>query len=160
MALKNFIKDGSYTRVSRITVDKESDSVQFEIKVYDAENGNQILQPIPFYIAKAQEEEKYKQAVMATAPDYPKLCADRDALTPMWTAESTDKEKSAYTAAKTEYEQAVETLKTTAETDAKDKNEFEKYFSDKQMYEDSNIMVCAYEFLKSRQGFESVVDDE
>lgn len=166
MALKNFIKVDSYTRVSRITIQKDNDSVDFEIKVYETDGGDLMYGPLCFFLNHSAELEKYKteNLVLPSEPVYPVLCSDREALTPMWTTEGSSEEV-AYDAAKAAYEQDIETynaacaaailaMATTAETE----NEYTKHFSDQKLYTASNATACAYNFLKGLPGFEAVVD--
>ncbi len=167
MALANFIKAGSYTRINRISVRKEDKFIAFEIKVYEVKDGILMLPPVPFQINYPEELEKYKEenTVLPDAPSYPVLCSAREVLVPMWTEDSTDEEKAEYDSALTAYNQAVETHETTCadfvleiETAAETENEYTKYFSDQKLYTDSNATACAYDFLKSKSGFEGVAD--
>lgn len=167
MALANFITEGSYTRINRISVRKEDKFIDFEIKVYKEKDGALILPPVPFQINYPEKLENYKEenTVFPDAPVYPVLCSTREASVPMWTDTSTDEEKAEYDSALAAYNQAVETHETTCadlisavETAAETENEYTKYFSDQKLYTDSNATACAYEFLKSKSGFEGVVD--
>lgn len=170
MGLKNFIKDGFYTRISQIRVNKELAMVDFKIMVFDQKGGTPIFAtPIDFVISQAEAERQYleqNQPVLPAEPAYPQLCTDREAMAPMWTAESTQSEKDAYDAAKAKYEADLSQWRTDcqglvaqAQADARTKNSFVMFFSDQKLYVDSNPTACAYSFLKIQKGFESVTDD-
>jgi hypothetical protein len=167
MALKNFVKSNSYTRINQITIQKEAETIYFEIKVYEEKDGALLLSPVSFKINYKEETGRYKEKniVLPDAPVYPALCTDREALVPMWTDESTPEEIAAYDAAKAAYAQDIEdhqaeidTMTAEVEATAETENEYTKYFSDQKLYQDSNVTACAYEYLKSLPGFEEVAD--
>lgn len=167
MAIKNFVKDGSYTRISRITISKENKSVEFEIKVYDSEGGALILSPIYFSSVRESEILKYEQIniKLPVAPEYPESCKVCEAKVPMWTEKSTKAEQTEYNKIKSEYEADLKKHKSDSESaiagvkeKSETENEFDMFFSDEQIYDKSNITACSYRFLKSRPGFEGVAD--
>ncbi|WP_320040749.1 hypothetical protein [uncultured Desulfobacter sp.] len=99
------------------------------------------------------------------APEYPEVCSTREAMVPMWTADTTETEIAEYEAAKNQYESdmaaynaavaaASESLDSAAET----ANVYAQFFSDQKIYVDSNATAQAYEFLKTLPTFDGVSD--
>lgn len=167
MALSNFIKAGSYTRISQISVQKESERVDFEINVYESKTGKKMFGPLFFGLGHSEELNRYNKEnlILPPGPDYPALCASREAMTPMWTEDSTPEERAEYDQAKAAYDQAIEThqadcaaIVSEVETAAGTENEYSKYFSDENLYQGKNATECAYNYLKTQPGFEGVVD--
>jgi len=170
MGLRNFIQNGFYTRISQIRVNKELEMVDFKISVFDRKGGKPIFaMPIDFVISKAEAEREYlneNAPAMPAEPQYPKLCEDREAMVPMWTAESTEEEKNAYDNARSKYlkdfaqwQSDCQAAVVSVQADAKTKNDFVRFFSDEKLYQQSNPTACAYGFLKTRKGFEESIDD-
>lgn len=169
MGLKNFIKDGFYTRISQIRVNKDLAMVDFKITVFEEKGGNPIFAaPIDFIVSQTEAERQYFEQNPPSLPDgpvYPKLCADREAMVPMWAAESTQAEKEEYYTAKAQYDtdfaqwqSDCQALISKVRADAKTKNDFVTFFPDEKLYIESNPTACAYSFLKTQKGFEEAVD--
>lgn len=167
MALKNFITQGSYSRINSITVNKEPARIDFDLVIYDQEGGNILFGPFAFSVDYKTEIDKYKaeNPVSIAAPEYPQVCADREAMTPMWTDENTAEEIDEYWAAKDQYDadmlayndallNAEDVLDTTAAT----MNKYTQYFSDEKIYVDGNATAQAYLYLKNQPGFDGVAD--
>jgi len=167
MALKNFIKNDSYTRITHISIHKESKRVNFEIQVYDSNGGAKLFGPLRFEESQGEAIEEYKNTnlILPEAPIYPRFCEDKEKMVPMWTEISTDEERAEYNSIKNNYENEIKEHKNECadlclevETAAETENEYSKYFSDEKLYQDSNATACAYEFLKAQPGFEGVID--
>ncbi len=167
MALANFIKPGSYSRITQIRILKEIGVIDFEVSVYESDGGPLLLNPLPFSISKDEAKAKYieENVIYPTKPEYPTICAERDEMVPMWTDESTPGEIDGYNTAKAQFVRAItnyETLRAEKEAagdlESETKSEYSSFFSDQQIYKDSNPTACAYAFLKAQPGFEGVVD--
>jgi len=170
MAFKNFIKQGSYSKISRIWMDCDKEIICFSMSVLEKKDGD-LLFPSSFEYSLSQNEKiqqsKGEKMSLPVPPEYPQICKDREALVPMWDAESTKTEQDEYKAAKqkyttddmkkyqTDYESAVES----AELQAKADNEYDNFFSRKKIFEDSNLVAQAYNYLKTLPAFEGVEDD-
>ncbi|MCG8551840.1 MAG: hypothetical protein MI799_15665 [Desulfobacterales bacterium] len=167
MALEGFVKAGSYSRINTINVSKGAARVDFDLAVYESNGGEMILGPLVFAVDYANEINKYKAAnpVSVTVPEYPQVCADREAMVPMWTEGTTEEEITEYETAKDQYESdmtayniAVNNAETALDASAEAMNEYTQFFSDQKIYVESNATAQAYNYLKTQPGFESVTD--
>jgi len=168
MALKNFIKTGTYSKIRRIWIDCDKEIVGFSLSVLDKKDGA-LLFPSSFEYSLSQKEKiqqsKEAKTILPVAPEYPQICKDREDMVPMWNAESTEADQSAYNAAKTKYEADIIKYQTdyesaieSAELQAKTDNEYDNFFSRKKIFEDSNLVAQAYLYLKTLPAFEGVED--
>ncbi|WP_153307563.1 hypothetical protein [Desulfospira joergensenii] len=150
-------------------MNKESDSIFFSVTVFETEACERVVfGPIGYQINRAEQERVFlsdASKFFPVAPEYPEVCAQRDAMVPEWTPSSTQAEKDEYNAARTKwlsdmsaYKEELQTANTNAMAKAKTDNEFEKHFSDKKKYDDSNPTACAYNYLKTLPVFEGVID--
>lgn len=167
MALKDFLTPGSYSRINNINICKDPIAIYFNLTVYETEDGPVIFGPVEFAVDFLASKKEYCEAnpIALTEPEYPPICAEREAMVPMWTDGSTDEEKAEYEAAKAQYEAdmaAHDTALSEAETalymEAEANNEYSQYFADDKVYQDSNATAQAYIWLKTLPGFEGVSD--
>ncbi|GAG26642.1 unnamed protein product, partial [marine sediment metagenome] len=158
MALKNFIKAGYYSQIGEITLNLIQKEIRFDLVTFNKkEEGIKVISPISFRVSKQEEIGKHLASLetdFPTAPKYPTLCSDREALVPMWTAESTQAERDNYNETRsqwesdtTDYNENLEALKLNASEDSLTDNIFEYYFSDKLLFKTSNPIACAYKFI-------------
>ena len=169
MAFKNFIKTGTYSKISRIWMDCDKNIVGFSLLVLSGKEGESLF-PSSFEYSLSQKEKiqqsKEVKISLPAAPEYPQVCKNREAMVPMWNDNSTKAEQDEYKSAKTKYEDDMKKYQTdyeaavkTAEIQARSDNDYDNFFSKKKIFEDSNLVAQAYNYLKTLSAFEGVEDD-
>jgi|FLOH01.1.fsa_nt_gi hypothetical protein len=169
MALKGFIKAGYHTKIVTLAMDLEKQTIMFSVVTSTSEDGVAALPVLTFSLDRQNEIIKYQQEnppVFPLAPSYPVLCSDREAMVPMWTEESTQKEKDDYQAARdkylsdlSKYEQDCAVIKASAISLSETANDYDLYFDKDKLFVNSNPVKCAYDFLKTRDSFAGVIDE-
>jgi len=170
MGLKGFIQKDYYSKISRVIVDIDMGEISFELKTFNRKGGDEVINPMEFKIIRAVEVKKYLDTLPTntlTPPAYPELCTAREASVPMWPDGTPQPEINDYNNALIAYDEALDTYNAAivtadaakaakAETD----NGYEKFFSHRKVFTTSNILACAYTYLKTRDSFVGVNDAE
>lgn len=161
MALKSLIKENDYTKIKRVWMDLDNNTVGFTVAVQEFKDGREILGPFDYVISEDEEVQTFEQENKPVLPKYPQVCVDREAIFPMWTEKSTQAEKDAYQTAKDKYEADIakaESDTSAIKIQAKTANKFQQFFGKKKLLEESNVVAQAYLFLKTLPAFEGAQD--
>ena len=139
MAIGNFIKNGSYTKISKFVHQRDVGSIDVELSVFTDETEEEVLlPPIVLKISRTVEAERYEQDEMA------KLIAP--------TGKPSDMTQDEYSVVVGKYTVATEAIMSAAET----KNKYALYFTKEAIYDTSNMVELLYGWCKGLPMFEGV----
>lgn len=170
MGLKGFVQAGYYSKIDTVMLDNNSDTVMFTLRTLDKKDGTDMLQPLRFVVNRLEEEQKYLSKHTSKLPDkpqYPAVCSNREKMVPMWDDNSSQDEKNEYENTRLNYhrdmaayDKQIKDLAFKDSLEAKKYNVYEKYFSKVKIYNNSNLLACAYEYVKSLDSFTGVNDEK